>query len=125
VLVVDDEEDARVLTGDIFEECGSVVSRAASVDEALAAIARDVPDLLISDIAMPERDGFDLIRAVRALPRDRGGDIPAAALTAYSRAEDRRQMLNAGFSMHITKPVEPDELVAVAASLTRFARPRT
>ncbi|HEY2511920.1 MAG TPA: PAS domain S-box protein [Polyangiaceae bacterium] len=124
VLVVDDEEDARVLVGNIFEECGCVVARAGNADEALAAIARDVPDLLLSDIGLPERDGFDLIRAVRSLPRDRGGDVPAAALTAYTRAEDRREMLNAGFSMHIAKPVDPDELVAVAASLTRFARSR-
>jgi CheY-like chemotaxis protein len=76
---------------------------------------------LISDIGMPGQDGYDLIRQVRALPASHGGSVPAAALTAYAFAEDRRRALNAGFSMHIPKPVEPSELVAVATSLTRFS----
>ena len=71
---------------------------------------------------MPEEDGFDLIARVRALPRNAGGDIPAAALTAYARPEDRRRMLNAGYSMHLPKPIDPAELVAVVATLTRFIR---
>jgi CheY-like chemotaxis protein len=83
-------------------------------------LGEQVPDVLLSDIGMPEEDGYDLIRRVRALPRDRGGDVPAAALTAYARPEDRRRLLNAGYSMHLPKPIEPAELVAVVATLTRF-----
>jgi CheY-like chemotaxis protein len=69
---------------------------------------------------MPEQDGYDLIEQVRALPRERGGDVPAAALTAYARPEDRRRLLNAGYSIHLAKPIEPAELVAVVTTLTRF-----
>jgi CheY-like chemotaxis protein/anti-sigma regulatory factor (Ser/Thr protein kinase) len=120
VLVVDDEPDARTLVSTILDDCGCNVRMAASVAEAMESIDADVPDVLISDIAMPDEDGYELIRKVRALPRDKGGDIPAAALTAYARAEDRRRMLNAGFSIHLPKPVEPAELVAVVATLSRF-----
>ena len=78
-----------------------------------------MPDVLLSDIGMPGESGYDLIRQVRALPRDRGGDVPAAALTAYVRPEDRRKVLGAGFMMHVPKPVDPAELVAVVAALAR------
>jgi hypothetical protein len=71
---------------------------------------------------MPEEDDYDFIRLLRALPHDRGGDLPAAALTAYASAEDRRRLLNAGYSIHVTKPVEPAELLAVVGTLGRFAR---
>lgn len=121
VLVVDDEEDARLLVKAILEDCGCRVRIASGVDEALREFAKEAPDVLVSDIGMPGRDGYDLIRRVRALPPDDGGDVAAAALTAYARAEDRRRMLNAGYSMHVPKPVEPAELVAVVASLTRFS----
>ncbi|MDB4942560.1 MAG: two-component hybrid sensor and regulator [Labilithrix sp.] len=120
ILAVDDEEDARRLVSAILEDCGCIVSLAASVSDAMTKIAEEMPDLLLSDIGMPDEDGYELIRRVRALPRDRGGDLPAAALTAYARAEDRRRLLNAGFSMHLAKPIEPAELVAVVATLTRF-----
>jgi CheY-like chemotaxis protein len=123
VLVVDDEDDARQLVKAVLEDCGCIVTTAGGVDQALQAFERDVPSMLISDIGMPGRDGYELIRRVRTLPRDKGGDVPAAALTGYARAEDRRQLLNAGYSMHIAKPVEPAELVAVVVSLTRFASP--
>jgi CheY-like chemotaxis protein len=83
-------------------------------------IAEEVPDVMLSDVSMPEEDGYSLIRKVRALPRDRGGDVPAAAITAYARPEDRRELLNAGFSIHLPKPIEPAELVAVVATLSRF-----
>ncbi|HEX6273586.1 MAG TPA: response regulator, partial [Polyangiaceae bacterium] len=96
------------------------VTTAGSVPEALNEIESAVPDLLVSDIGMPGEDGYDLIRKVRALPRARGGDLPAAALTAYARAEDRQRLLNAGYSIHLAKPVEPAELVAVVATLSRF-----
>ena len=104
----------------ILEDCGAHVTTASSVDDAMRRLAEGVPDVLLSDIGMPDKDGYDLIRMVRALPRERGGDIPAAALTAYARAEDRRRMLNAGYSIHLPKPVEPAELVAVVSTLSRF-----
>ncbi len=122
VLVVDDEEDARDLLAAVLEACGSIVTLAGSAADALAKIQAEAPDVLVSDIGMPGEDGYDLIRKIRAL--DRGADIPAAALTAYARAEDRRRALDAGFMMHIPKPVEPAELVAVIANLTRFAARR-
>jgi PAS domain S-box-containing protein len=123
VLVVDDEEDARRLVATILEECACRVTMAGSAAEALEKFEAEVPDVLLSDIGMPGESGFDLIRKVRSRPRDRGGDVPAAALTAYARPEDRRSMLNAGYSIHLPKPVEPAELVAVIATLSRF-RPR-
>jgi CheY-like chemotaxis protein len=118
-LVVDDDEDARMLVKAVLEACGSSVLMASSASEGLSVLDRERPDVLISDIGMPGEDGYDLIRRVRALPRARGGDTPAAALTAFARAEDRRRVLSAGFSAHIPKPVEPAELVAAVASLTR------
>jgi signal transduction histidine kinase/CheY-like chemotaxis protein len=121
VLVVDDEKDARQLVQAVLEDCGCRVTLAAGVDAAMGALGQEVPDVIISDIGMPERDGYDLIRQVRALPRPKGGDVPAAALTAYARAEDRLRMLAAGYSMHLAKPIDPQELVVVVASLTRFA----
>jgi PAS domain S-box-containing protein len=124
VLVVDDEDDARDLVAIILEDCGCKVTTARSAREAMAKISEEVPDVLLSDIGMPERDGYDLIRDVRSLPRDQGGDVPAAALTAWARPEDRQRMLNAGYSLHLPKPVEPAELVAVVATLTRFIHRR-
>jgi PAS domain S-box-containing protein len=120
VLVVDDDEDGRRLVSAILEDCGCIVMTAASVAEAMQRLAEQVPDLLLSDVGMPEEDGYDLIRRVRALPPRQGGDLPAAALTAYARTEDRRNLLNAGFSMHLPKPIEPAELVATVGTLTRF-----
>jgi CheY-like chemotaxis protein len=102
----------------IFAESGAEVIAAASVDEALDALDRFRPDVLISDIAMPDRDGYDLIREIRSREPERGGKIPAVAVTAYARAEDRVRVLAAGFQMHIAKPIDPDELIAVVASLT-------
>jgi PAS domain S-box-containing protein len=120
VLVVDDEEDARRLVSVILEDCGCRVTTAAGVEEALQSFRAARPDVLLSDISMPGENGFDLIRKIRALPRADGGEVPAAALTAYARAEDRRSLLNAGFSIHLPKPIEPAELVAVVATLSRF-----
>lgn len=120
VLVVDDDNDARQLVASILEDCGCRVTLAQSAQEAMTKLADEVPDLLLSDIGMPGEDGYELIRRVRALPTDRGGDIPAAAITAFARPEDRRRMLNAGYSIHLPKPVEPAELVAVVSTLSRF-----
>jgi CheY-like chemotaxis protein len=87
------------------------------VVKALDAIKTELPDVLISDIGMPGEDGYDLIRRLRSLAPERGGKIPAIALTAYARVEDRLQALRSGYQMHVPKPVELAELVAVAASL--------
>ncbi len=119
VLVVDDEPDTRELLKAGLGQCGAEVTTAGSAAEALAAISRRAPDLLISDIGMPDEDGYELIRRVRELPADSGGKVPAIALTAYARTEDRLQALRAGYQMHVTKPVEMAELVAVAASLVQ------
>jgi len=117
VLVVDDEVDTRELLKVGIGQCGAEIVTAGSAREALAALDETRPDLLISDIGMPGEDGYELIRKVRALPAARGGKIPAIALTAYARTEDRLRALRAGYQMHISKPVELAELVAVMASL--------
>jgi PAS domain S-box-containing protein len=117
VLVVDDEVDTRELFKAGIGQCGAEVLTAGSAREALATLEESRPDLLISDIGMPGEDGYELIRKVRALPAARGGKIPAIALTAYARTEDRLRALRAGYQMHIAKPVELAELVAVMASL--------
>jgi signal transduction histidine kinase len=122
VLVVDDELDARELIATVLEQCGSSVERAGSAQEALAKLDASHPDIVLSDIGMPDEDGYALIRKIRERRPDQGGTIPAASLTAYAGAEDRRRALLAGFNMHVPKPVEPAELVAVVASLGRIAR---
>ncbi|HEX8096383.1 MAG TPA: ATP-binding protein, partial [Pyrinomonadaceae bacterium] len=122
VLVVDDDADTRELLKVGLGQCGAQVVLAASPGEALEALTASVPDLIISDIGMPGEDGYELIKKVRALPAGDGGKTPAIALTAYARAEDRLQALRAGYHMHVSKPVELAELVAVAASLTARAR---
>jgi PAS domain S-box-containing protein len=119
VLVVDDDRDARELIARILTDCHAKVRIAASAREAFAALQSELPDLLISDLGMPEVDGFELLSWVRALPRDRGGLLPAVALTAFARSEDRLRALEAGFSSHISKPVEPSELIEVVGSLVR------
>ncbi len=124
VLVVDDDEDARQLVQAVLEECGSKVTAVDNVDSALEVLSRGATDVLVSDIGMPGQDGYDLIRRVRALPGD-AASLPAAALTAYARAEDRHRALNAGYSKHLAKPVEPSELVAVVAELARARAPRS
>jgi CheY-like chemotaxis protein/two-component sensor histidine kinase len=122
VLVVDDEPDTRELLKAGLGQCGAHVTAAGSAAEALNAIVEAAPDLLISDIGMPDEDGYDLIRQVRALPEAGGGRVPAIALTAYARVEDRMQALRAGYQMHVPKPVELAELIAVAASLVQRGR---
>ncbi len=117
VLVVDDEADTRELLKVGISQCGAEVTTAASAQEALEVIEKARPEILISDIGMPDEDGYELIKKVRALPADGGGRVPAIALTAYARTEDRLRALRAGYQMHVTKPVELSELVAVIASL--------
>jgi PAS domain S-box-containing protein len=117
ILVVDDEPDTRELLKASLRECGAEVSVAGSTREAITSLGSAVPDVLISDIGMPDEDGYDLIRLVRALPQESGGKVPAIALTAYARVEDRLKALRAGFQMHVPKPVELAELVTVVASV--------
>ena len=122
VLVVDDDDDGREVIGMVLEESGAVVTTAASAEAAMTAFTRARPDVILSDIGMPGEDGYSLIRRIRALPAAEGGATPAASLTAYTSPDDRRRALNAGFNLHVSKPVEPAELLAVIASLGRFAR---
>ena len=117
VLLVEDEPDTREFLKTILEGCGAAVTAAGSAAEAFAALERAKPDVLVSDIGMPGENGYELIKRVRALPAERGGRVPAVALTAYAGPKDRRRALLAGFHTHLAKPVEPDELLAVVASL--------
>ncbi len=119
ILLVNDEADTRDLITIILEQYEAKVTAIASVQEALVVIEQMQPDVLISDIGMPGEDGYTLIRKVRALQPERGGQIPAVALTAYARMEDRTRALAAGFQMHVPKPVKPIELTTVVASLAR------
>jgi CheY-like chemotaxis protein/anti-sigma regulatory factor (Ser/Thr protein kinase) len=121
VLLVDDEADTLLTLGALLEGSGAEVRRALSAAEAIGALESWRADVLVCDIGMPGEDGFALIRKVRALPPEQGGRIPALALTAYARAEDRRRALSAGFQMHVPKPVDPDELLAAVGSLARTA----
>ena len=117
VLVVDDEPDARALVKRLLEDRGATVRTAGSADEAMSLFRENPPDVLVSDIGMPGEDGYSLIRRVRALLPEQGGHIPAIALTAYARSEDRIKAIVAGFQMHLAKPVEAMELLAQVASL--------
>ncbi|HEY9851745.1 MAG TPA: response regulator [Leptolyngbyaceae cyanobacterium] len=117
VLLVDDDPDTRFFLCTALTQWGAKAIEASSVEEAMKALEQWKPDVLISDIGMPEEDGYSLIRKVRSLSAEQGGLIPAAALTAYARTEDRTRSLLEGFQIHVPKPVEPNELVAVVATL--------
>jgi PAS domain S-box-containing protein len=117
VLVVDDSADARDLIKRLLEDCAADVITAGTVDEAVALVAAERPDVLISDIGMPDADGFELLKRVRALGPDCGGRVPAIALTAFARSEDRTRALRAGFVVHVSKPVDFSELIATVASV--------
>jgi CheY-like chemotaxis protein len=117
ILVVDDQADARDLISRVLQECGADVTTAATANEALAITEALRPDVLVSDIGMPDADGFELLRRVRALRPNRGGKVPAIALTAFARSEHRTRALRAGFLVHVSKPVDPSELVATVASV--------
>jgi CheY-like chemotaxis protein/nitrogen-specific signal transduction histidine kinase len=124
VLVVDDQPDARELIRRVLEDCEAVVLTVGSAGEALQAVAAHHPDVLVSDIGMPDVDGYELLRRIRALGAPPGGHLPAIALTAFARSEDRTRALRAGFLAHVAKPVEPSELVAAVASLVGRAGDR-
>ena len=117
VVVVEDEADTRELLALSLQQCGAEVAAFGSVPEALASFDLAVPDVLLSDIGVPGEDGYSLIRKVRAREPALGGNVPAAALTAYARAEDRLRALEAGYQTHLAKPVDPAELIATVARL--------
>jgi signal transduction histidine kinase/ActR/RegA family two-component response regulator len=117
LLVVDDQTDARELVAQLLVECGATVRQAASAAEALREVIARVPDVLLSDIGMPERDGYELIREIRRLAPAEGGALPALALTAFARPDDRALALDAGYQGHLVKPVQPHALVAAVARL--------
>ena len=119
VLVVDDDDDARHLLRTILQYCGALVTVTASARHAMTVLARVTPDAIVSDIAMPEQDGYWLIRELRALPPGRGGAIPAIALTGVAHGPDRT--LAAGFQAHLRKPVDTWELCRAVAGLVRRA----
>jgi len=117
VLVVDDAPNVREVVTDILKQDGAKVTAVGSAEEALAALQRERPDVLLSDLAMPGKGGYWLIGQVRALPPERGGVTPAAALTAYTGPEHRASVLRAGFQLHVEKPIGLDALIAVVAML--------
>jgi PAS domain S-box-containing protein len=119
VLIVDDEADARDLLTTLLARHGAQVEAADSAQQARQLLAQARPDVLLSDIGMPDEDGYNFMRSVRALPQGRGGDTPAVALTAYTRPDDRRRAFDAGFNGHLAKPVDPQELLRVIRGLSR------
>ena len=119
VLVVDDEADAREVVAAALGQAGAEVASVGNATAAMELIVRWKPNVLVSDIGMPEEDGYALIRKVRALGKEHGGDIPAVALTAFARTNDRMKVLSSGYQMHVPKPVEPMELATVIKSLVR------
>jgi len=118
VLLVDDEPEARKVFSTVIERTGAEVKACETASEALQTLEDWRPDVIMSDIAMPDEDGYSLIGKVRSLPREKGGATPAAALTAYARDEDRKRALDAGYQMHIAKPVSSGQLINVIARLT-------
>jgi CheY-like chemotaxis protein len=123
ILIVEDDEDSRDLLGIVLEQQGATVEAAGSCASALAILERVTPDVMISDIGLPKQDGYELIRSARAREKSSGARarMPAIALTAYARREDRRLALEAGFQAHVAKPVDPAELVGVVSELMRAA----
>src|SRR5688572_15031763 len=117
VLLVDDEPEAREIISTVIGRTGAEVKACISASEALMKMAEWRPDVILSDIAMPEEDGYSFIGKVRSLPREKGGETPAAALSAYARDEDRIQALAAGYQMHIAKPIGASQLVTLVAKL--------
>src|SRR5262245_19468549 len=122
ILVVDDDSDTRDLVEWVLKRVGAEVTAVGSALEALEALRREKPHVLVSDIAMPGEDGYALLKRVRALPPEQGGKIPAIALTAHSLVQDRLLSLRAGFQSHVPKPVVPEELVEVVASVIHLRR---
>jgi PAS domain S-box-containing protein len=123
ILIVEDDADTRELLTTILTRCGAKVRAVNSSNAALTEMAQGIPDVLVSDIGMAGENGYDLIKKIRQLDLNQGGRVPAVALTAYATPADRRRALLAGFQTHLAKPVEPDELLAVIASLSSQKHP--
>jgi len=119
VLVVEDEPDAREIVGALLESRGARVVLTASAAEAYVSLDRELPDIIVSDVGMPDEDGYQFVRRVRSFAPERGGSTPIVALTAYSSPQDRLRTRQAGYSHHLAKPVDAEELVTVLAGLSR------
>lgn len=119
ILVVDDDEDSRFYITTVLETDGATVTAVASASAAMEILNHYQPDIVICDIAMPGEDGYSLIRKIRNLTAEKGGKIPAVALSAYADSEDRIRALEAGFQIHVAKPVDPGELVAIVVNLMK------
>jgi CheY-like chemotaxis protein len=119
VLAVDDEPDALALVGEVLEAVGARVTTARSAEEALEKLVPEVPDVIVTDLGMPHMDGFELVKRLRRHENAKVREIPAAALTAYARSEDRMNVLQAGFQIHLAKPIDPAELVTTIAALAK------
>ncbi|MEH2247697.1 ATP-binding protein [Nostoc sp.] len=117
ILVVDDQTDSREFIAFVLEQHRAIVTAVVSGTDALQAIAQSIPNMIISDIGMPEMDGYMLIRQIRALGLEQGGQIPAIALTAYATEVDQQQAIAAGFQRHVTKPIDPEVLVAIVVEM--------
>jgi PAS domain S-box-containing protein len=123
VLAVDDERDALALVSEVLEAAGARVTTAQSAEEAFATLDAEVPDVIVADLGMPQVDGFQFIHRVRRHSDRRVREIPAAALTAYARSDDRMKALRAGFQIHLAKPIDPAELVTTIAALAKRFTP--
>ena len=123
VLIVEDDEDARMLLRFTLERSGARVTDVDSAANAMAALERNVPDVILCDISMPDEDGYSFIRRVRARPEGAGRNVPAAAVTAYARPEDVKHALAEGFDVHLSKPLEPEDVVSTVARLAAKAHP--
>jgi CheY-like chemotaxis protein len=117
VLLVEDDDDSRKLLGTMLKRYGARVTSTKSAAEALAAFSDDLPDVLISDIGMPDEDGYELMRKLRSLPPEKGGRTPAIALTGYASRKDRERALNAGYQKHMAKPIEQVDIISAIAAL--------
>ena len=125
IVVVDDDADGRTLTSLILSQAGATVRTVATVREALQVLESDHADALVSDIGLPDEDGYSLIRAIRHREAEQGGFLPALALTGYARPEDRARSLAEGFQFYISKPVEPESLITAIAVVTHRLRQST
>jgi signal transduction histidine kinase len=125
ILLVDDDKDARDVVSETLQRCRAQVTAVASAHEAMESMRQMIPDVLISDISMPQEDGYALIRAIRGLRPEEGGSIPAIALTAYASELDRSTLLSAGFQMHLPKPIDPTKLPTLLAGLGRTGEKRS
>jgi CheY-like chemotaxis protein len=119
VLAVDDEPDALTLVCEVLEAVGARMTTAQSAEEALDKLLTQVPDVVVADLGMPRMDGFGFIDRLRRHVNPRVREIPAAALTAYARSEDRMKALRAGFQIHLAKPIDPAELITTIAALAK------